>query len=405
VTGGRLTNFGRSIGANRLVVALSAARLGDGLGNSVVFILLPLYVAQLPSPLLAASQPLRAGFLISWYGLVGAVLQPFTGVLIDRFNRRKLFIQLGLIFMGLGTLCYVLAGRFVDLLLLRTVQAVGLSMTVPGSVALLALSTERRTRGGAMSIFTTARMLGLGGGPLLGGYLYDHYGFHPSFFAGAAFILVAIVLVQLWVREAGVPHPDRSTERMRVFDRRLLSPGIVAASLAVFVMASAFSMLLPLETQFNRRLGQGALAFGLAFSAVLFSRLLFQIPLGRLSDRVGRKPVIIAGLLLMAPTTALLGEAGTTLQLVLLRLVQGLGAAAVAAPALALAGDLAAAGSAGRQMSITTIGFGLGVAVGPLLAGALSALRFGLPFWVAGAMLAAGAWVVARIAPETAGRD
>jgi hypothetical protein len=56
-------------------------------------------------------------------------------------------------------------------------------------------------------------------------------------------------------------------------------------------------------------------------------------------------------------------------------------------------------------MSITTIGFGLGVAVGPLLAGALSALRFGLPFWVAGAMLAAGAWVVARIAPETAGRD
>jgi MFS family permease len=395
----------RGIGANRVVVALSMARLGDGLGNSVVFILIPLYVAQLPSPLFPAAESLRAGFLISWYGLVTALLQPFAGALIDRLNRRKLFIQLGLLLMGAGTLSYVLAGQFADLLLLRTVQALGVSLTVPGSVALLAISTERRTRGGSMGVFTTSRMLGLGIGPLLGGYLYEHFGFHPSFYIGAGFILVALILVQTWVKDPRVAEKERPNGRLRVFDRKLLSPGILAAALAVFVMACGFSMITPLETQFNRRLGQGALAFGIAFSAVLFGRLLFQIPLGRLSDRVGRKPVIIAGLLLMVPATALLGEAATTLQLVLLRLVQGVGAAAVAAPALALAGDLASGHSAGRQMSVTTIGFGLGIAVGPLLAGALSALRFGLPFWIVAAMLAAGAGVVARIAPETVQRD
>jgi MFS family permease len=148
-------------------------------------------------------------------------------------------------------------------------------------------------------------------------------------------------------------------------------------------------------------LQQTSFAFSVAFSALMVSRLLSQIPLGHLSDRIGRKPLIIAGLLLMAPTTALLGEVTSTFQLTGLRLIQGLASAGIAAPAFALAADLARKGGEGRQMSVITMGFGLGIAVGPLIAGVLAVVSFELPFLIGGGLALVGAWIVHRHVPET----
>jgi MFS family permease len=379
--------------------------MGDAVGNSILFIIIPLYVAKLPAPWVPLPETVRAGLIISLYGLVNALLQPFAGAMVDRLNRRKIFIQGGLVLMGASTFAYIFAGRFTDILLLRILQGVGLALTITASMAIMAISTDRKTRGGAMGVFSTSRMLGLSAGPLLGGYLYDHFGFNAAFYAGTAFVVLGIILVQLWVKETRVPAvASNKRPAFKVIDRALLSPGIVGAGLAIFIMAAAFSMVTPLEKQFNIRLHESAFSFGIAFSSVMFSRLLFQIPMGRLSDRLGRKPLIIAGLILMAPVTALLGEAGTTLQLVGLRAIQGIGSAGIAAPAMALAADLSVAGGEGRQMSITTMGFGLGISVGPLLAGILAAFSFRLPFIIVGIMLLIGVWIVHRYVPETVAR-
>jgi MFS family permease len=84
------------------------------------------------------------------------------------------------------------------------------------------------------------------------------------------------------------------------------------------------------------------------------------------------------------------------------RIVQGIATAAVAAPAFALAGDLAPAGSEGREMSFVTMGFGLGLGAGPLLAGWLAGyLGFAVPFYVVGALSALAAFAVWRFARES----
>jgi MFS family permease len=387
------------IGANKVVLALSAARMGDAVGNSILFVIIPLYVAKLPAPWFPLPETVRAGLLISLYGLVNALLQPFAGALVDHLNRRKVFIQGGLLLMGCSTFAYVFASRFTDILLLRMLQGVGVALTITASMAIMAISTEKKNRGGAMGVFSTSRMLGLTVGPLLGGYLYDHFGFNAAFYAGTLFVALGIILVQVWIKEVRVPA--RAARDFKVIDRRLLTPGILGAGLAIFIMAAAFSMVTPLEKQFNIRLNESAFDFAIAFSAVMFSRLLFQIPVGRLSDHIGRKPLIIAGLILMAPVTALLGEAATTLQLIGLRAVQGIGSAGIAAPAMALAADLSKSGGEGRQMSITTMGFGLGISVGPLLAGVLAVVSFRLPFIIVAIMLLLGVWIVHRYVPET----
>ena len=83
-----------NIGANRTVLALSMARLGDAVGNSILFVVIPLYVAKLPAPWFPIPETVLVGLLISLYGLTNAFLQPFVGAWIDRVSRRKPFIQL-----------------------------------------------------------------------------------------------------------------------------------------------------------------------------------------------------------------------------------------------------------------------------------------------------------------------
>jgi MFS family permease len=389
------------MGLNRTVFALSVARLADAVGNSILFIVIPLYVAKLPAPWFPWPDSVRAGILISIYGLVSAFFQPVSGALCDRIGRRKPFIQGGLILMGAGTLSFIFASRFSFLLVLRTAQGIGVAFTIPASMALMAASSEKETRGGSMGFYSTARMAGFALGPLLGGLLYEHFGFDMAFYGGTFFILLAMIMIQIMVKELPAAPATGQRRAFRFIDRDLMNPGIFAAGLATFMMAATMSMVTPLEAQFNARLHETAVEFSMAFSALIIGRLVFQIPLGRFSDVYGRKPFIIGGLAMLAITTPLVGLVETTSQLIWLRAVQGVGSAAISAPAFALAADLTKTGGEARQMSIITMGFGLGLALGPLIAGILSTYTFDLPFAFIGVMLLLSAWIVFRKVSET----
>jgi MFS family permease len=76
--------------------------------------------------------------------------------------------------------------------------------------------------------------------------------------------------------------------------------------------------------------------------------------------------------------------------MIALRFLQGAAVAAVFAPSLALAGDLATEGQSGSTLSLLTMGFGLGIAIGTLLSGILVGFGFAVPFVVATAGGAVG---------------
>lgn len=398
----RLSNMA---GINRQVLALSVARLGDAVGNSILFVIIPLYVAKLPAPVFGLPVATRVGLALSLYGLVAALGQPLAGAISDRLGRRKPLILAGLSLMALCTLGFTVAGAYGNLLWLRALQGLAVAFTIPTSLAIMSSASDKRTRGGSMGVYTTMRVVGLASGPLLAGALYDGVGFDAAFFVGTGCVLVGAALVQLWVRDERVDTSGARSRPFRLFEPGLVTPAMLGLGAATFTMAASFSMMGALENQFNARLDQSALAFGAAFSALMVSRLLLQFPVGRWSDRVGRKPFLVAGLMLMAPATALLGFSATTGQLVLLRVGQGLASAGIAAPAFALAGDMARRGGEGRQMSIVTTGFGFGLSFGPLLAGALAVVDFSLPFLIGGALSLLGAAVVMRFVPESVRRE
>ena len=388
------------------VLALSFARMADALGNSLLIVILPLYIAEQPATWLNIPMEAQVGLVISIYGFLFAFAQPLAGWATDRVGRRKPFILTGLVLMTLATLGFIFAHQYLWIVVLRSLQGLGVAMIIPSVLALISGATEKRTRGNAMGVYSTFRMVGFATGPLLAGVLHVTYGFNAAFLVGAGFLIIAILLVQFTVKEAPNPGAEGSPAREERRKKAVGSSAPTATNLVLMsstiVMASSLSMISALENEFNARLSQTALGFGIAFSALTISRLFVQIPLGRLSDRIGRKKLIVVGLVALAPLTVLFGYVTTTLQLINLRLVQGVATACISAPAFALAADLARRGGEGREMSFVTMGFGLGMGVGPLIAGLLGGyLGFEVPFFVVGGMSLVAAWLVARWAEES----
>jgi len=380
----KLKEFFKDIGANPVVLALSLGRLGDGIGNSILFVVLPIYIAKLPAPGFNIPDSFKVGIALSLFGLTAGILQPFMGALSDRLNIRKAFVVIGLLILGGATLAYTFSSQYIYVLIFRVLQGLGLSITIPATVAILTNSTERRTRGGSMGIFSSFRVAGLAIGPLLGGFLI-RYGFQLTFYVGAAFIFLGVIVVMLVVPEVKADTTEEERKSFVLFDTRLLSSSILTLGLATFVMAAAFTLVVPLENQVNARLNETAAGFSIALSALIIARFLLQVPFGRISDRIGRKPFIVSGLILMGLSTVATGYLTTQWEFIIVQVIQGIASAGIAAPVFALAGDLSKSGGEGRQMSIITMGFGFGVALGTLFGGLLATSFFALPFIVGGA--------------------
>jgi MFS family permease len=131
--------------------------------------------------------------------------------------------------------------------------------------------------------------------------------------------------------------------------------------------------------------GATPLLAGLAVGAYGLTQAMMQIPFGIWSDRIGRKPLIVVGLLLHVAGSALGAAAGNATALVLARVVQGLGA--VSGPVTAFLADLT------RPEVRTRAMFAIGMSIGAtfvisLVAGPLLAAAFGVAgvFWLIGGL-------------------
>jgi predicted MFS family arabinose efflux permease len=162
----------------------------------------------------------------------------------------------------------------------------------------------------------------------------------------------------------GTPAPEPT--RMTPGERRAAG---ALASIYALRMLGLF-MILPVFALYAERLeGVTPIAVGLAISAYGLTQALLQIPFGLASDRFGRKPVIVFGLLLFALGSVIAALADDVATVIFGRALQGSGA--IAAAVLALAADLTRESVRTRMMA--SIGASIGVAfalalvLGPLL--------------------------------------
>ncbi len=171
-------------------------------------------------------------------------------------------------------------------------------------------------------------------------------------------------------------------------------------ALTLFLDFAGLTLVIPLLPFWAETLGASTLTIGALATSYALTQLAFTPVLGTLSDRVGRKPIILLSLLIAAGSFALTALAGSLALLFLARMIGGLGASNVGA-AQAIVSDLTASHDRTKAMGIVGGAIGLGHVVGPALGGLLVARGLAFPFWVACLLALLNAALVWRYLPET----
>jgi MFS family permease len=307
------------------------------------------------------------------------------GALSDKAGERRIFIVLGL--LGSSILYYAmsLAPDLMTILFLRflqgaaTVMAYSLLMTI-------ALDISKRDEvGGSMGVVGMSLVLGLAFGAPVGGALGNLDPLYPLY-AASAFFLAATATAFLFIRDTPIVHKPESiiagiTAMVR--DTRILAPYLL--SFAERFSAGFVVLLLPLfaADSFGSDPGQR----GLLLTAFLIPFALLQYPFGRLSDKVGRRILLVPCGIAYATLFAFMGSldlAGTAAILASC----GIFAAVLLPASLALLSDLAPKGERATYMGGFNAVGSTGFAIGPLVAAALSgSVGYAWSFAVGGAII------------------
>lgn len=149
------------------------------------------------------------------------------------------------------------------------------------------------------------------------------------------------------------------------------SPAFLSLYFAVFVGVMGISMVSPLLPVYAKDLGANGVWLGLTFSSFAVTQAIFGPFAGRLSDRYGRKPFILAGLLIYVVAAIGYLTAQSFYQVIAFRMFSGLGTSLIFSVARAYIGDMTPPGQEGRWLGTFATGDIIGFGTGPLVAGVM----------------------------------
>jgi MFS family permease len=335
--------------------------------------------------------PERIGLIVSVSTLTGVFLKLPSGALSDIYGRRFL-LQIGVTDLDVLTA-------------LRFFHGLATAIFAPSALATVA-DLYRERRGSALGTYTASTQSGALLGPFIGGYLIYVSGFSAAFVSAGIFGCIAIAI---FYSLRLTPPPPRIQEKG-------MTPLIAEMWKGFRVVAKNRKVLITSSTDAAKMIANGALmAFlplygvsaglntgevGLLFTVQALTSLVSKPIMGRVSDSVGRQPLIIIGLVICAATFVCIPQVSIFWLLLVLSAGFGFGEAVVSSSSSALVADSSEFKTLGAGMGMQgTIG-DIGHASGPLLAGILIAnMNYANAFAIiAGLQLVAAAvfWITMR---------
>jgi len=240
------------------------------------------------------------GLIIGLYSITNTPANVFLGRLVDRLGY-KLPLVAGLIGDAVSMFLYSLCRAPFHLALVRMLHGITGGMVGPSTMSAIAYHGGEERRGRAMAVYgmslAAATLVGYG----LSGFIASRFGFKVVFWLGGALLVMGAVLT-VWLPGSGrqdTAGPKTSTgEGWRKVKELLRRKGLISPYCTIFAQYFSFGGVVTLLPLYLKDRGMEAFHVGilLAVFAVLF--IVLQIPVGNLSDRIGRAGLATAGLVL-----------------------------------------------------------------------------------------------------------
>lgn len=374
------------------LLELCFAVLVSMIGFGLIIPLLPIYGREM------GASGVYLGLLTSLFGVTRIITSLPGGVLADKIGRKKL-IAGGLFAYTVVMFLFGISTNLYHLLILRACQGAASGVVWPVAATMVADIVEPQDRGKAMGFFSMMWDAGIAVGPVLGGLLSAGFGIAFPFFVCSALSLVSALLVVLRVKETHAePEPSKIPLEGLSFHKRSL----IGMCITGFTISFAMGLVHPILPLFgNEVIGLNEASIGVIFGAMGATRFLVKAPSGILSDRIGKKKVLITGLAFNGIFTTTMSLSWSFLTLMLPSIARAVGLGMTMPSMNALVTSLTTKEKRGKVMGIFSASRNLGLVVGPLLGGiTFDALSVQSPFLICGLVVFLGASILVMTVKE-----
>jgi MFS family permease len=349
-------------------------------------------------PMLAQSigaDAAQVGLISAISPIPGILISSFAGAYSDKHGRKRI-VLISLLIFATAPFTYLFVTEIWQLAIIRFYHGFATGMFMPVAMAAIADHYPAEVRGQALGTYSSFTMVGRFSAPFAGGALIFFANFGLLYIICGVTAIIALVMAFL-VRwdEPFVKRPlnKPSGNMIAALKDVVKDRGILLTSsmegVQYFAMG-AFEAFLPL---YCLSLGMNGLEIGAIMGVQVISMLLTKPFMGRFSDRRGRKPSIIVGLLAGSVVILLMPFTVDPILLGVLSVLFGITVAMVTASTSALVCEIAGCSAHGSAIGVLSSIMDVGHSLGPLITGAVVTLvSFQLGFGLAAVLLLVGAF-------------
>lgn len=373
------------------VSALGWVSLFADLASKMVYPITPLFLTTV-----LGAPVWTVGVVEGFAESAASLLKLYSGWLSDRAGRRKPFAVVGYGLGALSKLGLAAAGSWVAVLAVRLLDRVGKGLRAAPRDALIAENCAPAQRGQAYGLHHSLETIGEVLGPLLGFLFLWLYAENYRGVFILAFVpgLISVLVLLKWVKEVPPVHAKRNLPK---FTFEGLSP-IYRQYLAVVVLFGLGNSSDAFLLVRSQDLGFSGIHLLLLYAVFNVMSVVLGVTIGKLSDRIGRRPVLVMGYGLFSLVYLGFAVAKSPVFIWLLFIFYGLYTALSRGVQKALVADLVHPDRRGAEIGTFHMLVGLAALPASLLAGWLyTQVSVGAPFFFSAGVSAIAALVLCQL--------